>query len=354
MKLNKFLALALSSVLTVGMLTGCSSDEEKETTDAGTGTEASEPIKVGMITDTGGVNDESFNQSAWRGLETIEKELGEDVVEVAYLESTKDADYVTHIDTFMDEEMDLIIGVGYKLEPAIAEAATVYPDQKFLLIDEVVKGGNPENVSSMMFDAHVASYLVGVIASEMSETGNIGFIGGMESELLETFRWGYVAGAEAVNPDVKVQAQYANSFTDQALGKSIAVQMYANDADVIYSAAGGVGIGAIEAAKENNKYAIGVDQDQYSLAPENMLTSAMKNIDTAVTETVRDLVNGEFAGGEVVNHTLQSGGVGIAPTTDKNVPAEVLAIVDEYIAKINSGEIVVPTTEEEYKELKAK
>ncbi len=344
MKLKKFIALGLATVMTTGMLVGCSSNTESGETEG-------EKIKVGMITDTGGVNDESFNQSAWTGLENIKEELGEENIEVKYLESKQDADYPQNIETFIDEEMDLIIGVGFKLEPAIAEAAASYTDQKFALIDAVVEGGNPENVTSLLFEDHISSYLTGLIAGRMTDTNKVAFIGGIKGEVLERFNWGFRAGAEAANENVEVIAQYSNSFTDAALGKSIANQMHNDGVDIIFTAAGGVGIGAIEAAKENGKKAIGVDQDQNALAPENIITSAMKNIDVAVATLVRNLANGEFKGGEVVVNTLEMGGVGIAPTSDKNVPPDVLEFVNEQAEKIKAGEITVPQNEEEYKEL---
>ncbi len=346
MKLKKFMALGLSTIMTMGMLVGCSDNSGSEENGEKT-------FKVGMITDSGGVNDESFNQTTWAGLQNIEKELGEETVKVSYLESTKDADYAPNIDTYVDNDMDLIIGVGFKLAPAIEKAAAAYPEQKFMIIDASCENGNPENVTSMFFEDNVSSYLVGVIAAKMTETDKIGFIGGIESGALEKFKWGYIAGAEAANENIEVQAQYANSFTDAAKGKSMAQTMYSNGVDIIFSAAGGVGIGSIEAAKEADKKAIGADLDQNVLAPDHIISSAMKNIDVAVSNMVRDfVVDGTFKGGEIETHTLKSGGVGIAPSTDKNVGPDVLEVVNEYIEKINAGEIVVPETEEQYKELK--
>ncbi len=352
MKLKKFIALGLATVMTAGMLVGCSSKPQTESGE-GSKTEESKQYKVGMITDTGGVNDQSFNQSAWEGLLSIQEELGKDKLDVKYLESTKDADYATHIETFADQEMDLIIGVGFKLGPAIGEASKAYPEQKFALIDAAVDGGNPENVTSLFYEDHVSSYLVGLIAGRMTETNKVAFIGGIESDVLERFNWGFRAGAEAAKENVQVVSQYSNSFTDAALGKSIANQMHKNGVDIIFTAAGGVGIGAIEAAKENGKKAIGVDQDQNALAPDNIITSAMKNIDVSVAEMVRNLVEkNEFKGGEAIVNTLAMEGVGIAPTTNKNVPPDVLKFVDEQAEKIKAGEIEVPQNEEEYNALK--
>lgn len=351
MKLKRMLALGLATVMSASMLVGCSSSSDEEGAAEGS---TDKVYKIGMITDVGGVNDESFNQSAWKGLEAIEKELGKDKVKVKYLESTQDADYVPNIEQFVEEELDLIIGVGFKLEDAVTEAALNYPDKQFALIDAVSdhEDGQPKNLTSLLFEDHVSAYLTGLIAGKVSETGTVGFIGGIEGEVISRFDYGFRAGFEAINPEGKVIAQYANSFSDAALGKSIAQQMHKDGADIIFSAAGAVGIGAIEAAKENNKKAIGVDQDQNSLAPDNIITSAMKNIDVAVANLVRTMVEGEYKGGEIIVNTLEMDGVGIAPTTDKNVEPDVIEFVNAEAEKIKSGEIKVPENKEEYEALK--
>ena len=185
----------------------------------------------------------------------------------------------------------------------------------------------------------------------MTETNKVGFIGGMESPVISKFDYGFRAGVKAANPDAEVMVQYANSFTDSALGKTIANQMHSKNADIIFTCAGAVGIGAIEAAKENGKKAIGVDQDQNSLAPKNVITSAMKNIDVAVVELLSKVVDGSYKGGEVIINTLAMNGVGIAPTSNKNVPPDVLKYVAKEAEKVKSGEVKVPATKEEFEQL---
>lgn len=350
MKFKKLLAVGLSVVMCASMLVGCSSD--KSTEEAPTKDESEKVYKIGMVTDVGGVNDESFNQSAWKGLQDLEKEYGKDKVDVKCLESNQDADYVPNLEQFHDNERDLIIGVGYKLAPAIKEAAANYPENEYLLIDAVCEGGNPENVTSLLFEDNVSGYLTGLIAGRMTETGKVGFIGGQESEVIDKFDYGFRAGVEAAGTDAEVMVQYANSFTDSALGKTIAQTMHSKNVDIVFSAAGAVGIGAIEAAKENNKKAIGVDLDQNPLAPDNIITSAMKNIDVAVFKAGERLINGEYKGGEVIVNTLEMNGVGIAPTSNKNVPPDVLTFVQEQAEKIKKGEIKVPANKDEYEEMK--
>lgn len=343
MKFKKLLVVGLVTVMSSSMLVGCNS---KSSTDNSTTNE--DVLKIGMITDVGGINDESFNQSAWKGLQDFQEQYGKDKVDVQYLESKQDADYIPNIENFVDEDRDLIIGVGFKLADAIKEAAENYPEQEFVLIDGTIEGGQPENVTSLLFEDNVSSYLVGLIAGRMTETNKVGFIGGMESEVVSRFDYGFRAGVEASNPDAEVMVQYANSFTDAALGKSIANTMYSKNVDIIFHAAGAAGIGAIEAAKENNKKAIGVDQDQNALAPDNVITSAMKNIDVAVFNICDQLIKGEYKGGQIITNTLEMNGVGIAPTTSKNVPPDVIEYVQEEIEKIKSGKIKVPQNKEEY------
>lgn len=344
MKLKKLLALGLTTVMTASMLVGCSSGSKSDK-------KAEEPkdkvVKIGMVTDVGGVNDESFNQSAWKGLEKA-KEKYKDKIDVQYLESKQDADYVPNIETLMDQGKNLIIGVGYKLAPAIEKAAKNYPDQQFVLIDATYEKGQPKNVTSLVFEDNVSSYLTGLIAGKMTETNKVGFIGGMEGEVISRFDYGFKAGVKDSNPKVEVSTQYANSFTDAALGKSIANQMHKSGVDIIFTAAGACGTGSIEAAKENNKKAIGVDQDQNKLAPDNIITSAMKNIDVAVLEVANQLIDGSYKGGQVVVNKLETDGVGIAPSSDKNVPPDVLEYVKKQAEKIKKGEIKVPQNKEEF------
>ena len=339
MKFKKLVALSLSMIMSAGMLVGCSSGDSES---------SDEPLKVGMITDVGGVNDESFNQTSWEGLQAVQKELGEDKVQVNYLESKQDSDYVPNIEQFVDDEYDLIIGIGYKLADAIEDAAEDYPDQKFAIVDHSYEK-QPENVTSLLFENNVAAYLVGLIAGQMTETDKVAFIGGMESVVIKEFEVGYKAGVKDANPDAEVLVQYANSFSDSALGKSIATSMFANGVDIVFPCAGAVGNGSIEAAKEANKLAIGVDKDQNYLAPDHVITSAMKNVNIAIADVVKALVDGSYVSGEVKINTLATGSVGIAPTTEKNVPADVLSFVEEKSKEIIDGKIKVPETEEEYK-----
>lgn len=333
MTFKKIATLAMATVVSASLLVGCSGNNESASDDK---------ITVAMITDVAGVNDQSFNQSAWEGLQKAEKELG---IEVKYLESKQDSDYATNIETLVDEDVDLILGVGMKLADAIKEGSELYPEQNFVLVDEEIDASNVKNI---LFKAEESAYLAGLIAGKTTKTNNVGFIGGMELPVIDTFKYGYMAGVKAANPDAKVQAQYANSFTDQAKGKAIANQMYTNGADIVFTCGGDVGTGAIEAAKENNKYAIGVDRDQSDLAPQNVLTSAIKRVDAGVFETVKSYVNGTFEGGTTTTYGLEENAVGVPDTTKNLVSQDILDLVEETITKLKNKEITVPKNEEEY------
>lgn len=303
--------------------------------------ETSGDFKIGMVTDVGGVNDGSFNQSAWEGLQRAEADFG---VEVNYLESKGDADYAPNIEAFIDEECDLIITVGYMLADATRAAAEANPDTNFAIIDD--SSIDLPNVTCLMFKQAQASYLVGYVAGLMTESNNVGFLLGMENPTMNQFGYGYCAGVLDANPDAQIQQINANSFADSAIGKTAAQTFITNGADIIFHAAGGTGIGAIQACEEAGIYAIGVDSDQSSIAPNTVITSAMKRVDNAVYDSVSALVGGSLAAG-VKTYDLSIGGVDIAPT-DTLLTDDVKAAIEDVKAKIISGDIVVPETQDDF------
>ena len=302
---------------------------------------ADDEFKIGLITDVGGVNDGSFNQSAWEGLEKAGEELG---VEVNYLESATDADYQPNMETFVDEDYDLIISVGYMLADATREAAEANPDTKFAIIDD--SSIDLPNVTSLMFKAEQASYLVGYVAGLTTKTNNSGFVVGMTNETMNQFGYGYCAGAIDANPDITVQQFNANSFADSATGKTMANTAITNGADIVFQAAGATGLGVIEACQEAGVYAIGVDSDQSSIAPKTVLTSAMKRVDNAVYDAVQELIDDKLEGG-VQTFDLAAGGVDIAPSQDL-ISDDVIKAVDEVKEKIISGDVVIPDNKDDF------
>lgn len=301
-------ALILAGIMTISMV-GCGkqSGDKKET----------EETKVTLILDEGGVNDQSFNQSAWEGALKAEKELG---VEVSYIESNQEADYMQNVETAIDNDSDLIIGVGFKLTETIGEAAQDYPEQKFAIID-----GNyeeiPSNVQPILFNEEESGYLVGLVAAKMTETKKVGFVGGMDIPSVTNFFIGFEKAIKEVDPTIEVSKQYINSFTDAAKGKAISNQMIKEGVDIVFTAAGGGNNGVFESTKEQNKYVIGVDMPSSYIAPDVVITSALKNVGTGVELTIKDLIEENFKGGEVKMFDLSNGGVGYEDT--KLLPQEV-------------------------------
>ena len=343
MQLKKLFAVGLTAIMMSSLLVGCSSK-----------TESNEDVyKIGMISDTGGVNDESFNQSTWEGLQQAQEKYGKDKVQVKYVESSQEADYTPNIETFVEEDLDLIIGVGYKMAGAIEEASKNYPDVQFAIIDHSYEK-QPENVTSLIYEDNTAAYLAGLVAAKKTETNKVAFIGGIKSATLDKFEYGFRAGVKAANPKRELTVRYLNSFSDSALAKSVANQMHKDGVDVIYTAAGAAGTGAIEAAKENNKMAIGVDVDQSPLAPDNIISSTMKNVNVSIVNLVGEILEDNYQGGQVIVNTLASGGVGLSDTTKDHVSKDILDYVNEQAGKIKSGEIVVPENEKQYNEIVGK
>jgi basic membrane protein A len=305
----------------------------------------SKPLRIGMVTDVGGVNDQSFNQSAWEGLQKAKKELG---IKASYQESKQDADYPANLETLYDAGNDLIWGIGFKMADSILKMAKQNPKQKYAIIDYSYGDKTPPNVLGVMFKAEEGAFLTGYIAAKMSKTGSVGFIGGMSVPIIHAFQYGFKAGAKFANSKTIVLEQYSESFTDAAKGKAIANQMIGKNADVVFHAAGAVGDGVIEAAKEKNKMAVGVDRDQNYLAPKNVITSSMKRVDNAIMTVVTDFKKGIFKGGTTLNYGLKDGAVDIAPTTKNMIPASLLKEVTDLKKKISEGKIKPPFDEKSY------
>lgn len=341
---KKLLALFMV-VVTAFSLTACGAGASKEAaTDKEVAVEKEETktYKVGLVTDVGGVEDQSFNQSAWEGLKRAEADFG---VEINYLSSAQDADYGPNIETFVDEEYDLIISVGFLLADATRAAAEANPDVQFAIIDDASCADVP-NVTCLTFRQEQASYLAGYVAGMMTEKNKVGFVLGMASDAMHLFGYGYCAGAIDANPEVEILQGNANHFGDPAMGSTLTTNFVTNGADVVFHAAGATGTGVISEAQAKGIMAIGVDSDQSYLAPETVITSAMKRVDNSTYATVQALVEGTLESGLKV-FDLTNEGVDIAPTTD-NLPEEVITAVNEVKEKILAGEIVVPSEKEAF------
>ena len=269
-------------------------------------------FKIAMAPDVGGINDQSFNQSAWEGLKKFSKESG---ASVSYVESRQASDFTQNLDKLSDGDYDLIFAVGFSMADALLDTATLNLDKNYAMVDFSYGKDTPNNVTCIMFKAEEAGFLVGYIAGRFSRTKHVGFVGGMHGYIIDQFEYGFKSGvlfaAKEKKQDVIVDVQYAQSFTDAAKGKAIATKMYNDGCDIIFHASGGVAYGIVEVAKEKGKYVIGVDRDQSYLAPDNFLTSALKNVGTAVEITSRKMMNGEKLCGTTQVYGVKNGCLGI-------------------------------------------
>lgn len=312
-------------------------------------------LKVGLVTDTGGVNDKSFNQSAWEGVQKAGTDLN---LDVKYIESKQPTDYDKNIDEFATEKYDVIITVGFLMGDATAAKAKQYPNIKFAIIDNAyfpTKGsaacpdtvkdcyndGGLKNVTSLMFQEDQVGFLAGVVAAGISKTGTICTVSGMEIPPVVRYVVGYQNGAKWVNPNIKTLNVYIPSFVDPAKGKETAVSMISQGCDVVFGVGGNTGNGGLLAAKEAGLAAIGVDVDQYNTYPEvkdALVTSAQKNVNVAVYEYLKSVVAKTDKAG-VLTANIQNGGVGLAPyhDWDSKVPQAVKDKVKEATDGLKAG-----------------
>ncbi|MGL4989028.1 MAG: BMP family lipoprotein [Cetobacterium sp.] len=300
---------------------------------------AAKPLKVGIVLSTGGLGDKSFNDAAYRGLESAKKDLG---IDFKYVEPTSPAEDEEFLREYAEAGYDLIIATGFQMTESARAVAADYDDVKFLMIDDVI---DAPNVKSLIFKEEEGSFLVGVIAGLMTKNNAVGFVGGMENPLIKKFEVGFKQGAEYVNPGVKFLSVYTtgpNPFNDPVRGKENAVSEINQGADVIYHAAGGTGMGVIAAAKEKGVFAIGVDSNQDGVEPGTVLTSMIKNVDVGVYDTIKDLIAGKFDSGLAL-YGAKENGVGVTnfEFTKEIIGAEKLQKFEEIKAKLVAGEIKV-------------
>jgi basic membrane protein A len=315
------------------------------------------PIRVGLVTDVGGIDDKSFNQGTWEGVKVFGKEQGLKEGEgIKYLQSAANADYIPNLSTFADEQLDLIIAPGFLFNDAMLTVAKQYPDQKLMIIDSVVQdkdGKMVPNVANAVFAANEGSFLAGVAAGLKAKADGkkvVGYVGGMKFPLIENFEVGYIQGVKAVLPGATILSDYTGSFTDAGIGQAMAAKQFGAGAYIIFQVAGGSGNGVIQEAKARSakgdiRWAIGVDKDQYADGiyagtKSAILTSMMKRVDVAAHNVAVMTMNGKFPGGQVLVFDLKSKGVGLPAKNPNLSPAIVKAIAD-YTAQIVSGKLVV-------------
>jgi basic membrane protein A len=310
----------------------------EETATTGTGTGAS--LKVGLVTDVGRLNDKSFNQSSWEGVLQAQQELG---IEAKAIETVDTSAYEQNIGQFISEGYDVVVTVGFALGEATVKAATDNPDIKFIGVDQFQAEELP-NLAGLIFDEDKAGYLAGVLAASISASNNIGAVCGTDDvPPVWKFGEGYKAGALSVKPDITVQVTYhsdvdiTKTFTDPEWGKTTGLSMIDRGADVLFGAGGITGNGAIFAAKERSKLAIGVDTDQYfTIGDEDALvSSAMKLLTPGVYNQIKAIQDDTFKGGNTI------GEVGLAPFHDNEdkVPADVKANLEQISKGLMDGTI---------------
>ncbi len=330
------------------MLVGCSSgtNDTQGTTGGGGGTSSASTDKkltVGIVFDSGGIGDKSFNDSANAGLQRAVKDFG---VTAKPTDSKSEKDYETNLNGLAEAGCNVIFAVGFAQKEALSHVAPKYPDIKFAIIDDVL---DQPNVRSLNFAEEQGSFLAGYLAALVSKTGKIGFVGGKDTPLIKKFETGYVAGAKTANPAIDATGvKYTESWDDTGLGKASATVLFNGGCDIVYHAAGRCGLGVITAAQEQGKFAIGVDSDQDDQAKGFVLTSMVKHVDQAVYDTIKDVKDGKFTAGPQV-FDLKSNGVGLTDfqyTKDKIGDANIKKVAD-IKQQIIDGKIVVPATPED-------
>ncbi|WP_207392722.1 BMP family ABC transporter substrate-binding protein [Aeromicrobium sp. IC_218] len=348
-RLTKTAAVAgVVALVLAGAACSKKSDDSASTETGGENcVEKTDDMKVGMAFDVGGEGDQSFNDSAAKGMKQAACEFGFDFQTAEAQDGEAESAREGRLQELVDAGYNPVVAVGFAYSASVGKVAAENPDVSFAIVDDAVEG---DNITNLLFAEEQGSFLVGAAAALKSETGNVGFVGGVETELIQKFEAGFIAGAKAVKSDIKVQTRYLtqppdfSGFGDPAKGKTAAEGMFDAGADIVYHAAGGSGGGVFEAAKAADGWAIGVDSDQALTADDSVkdiiLTSMVKNIDVAVHEFLKSVHDGAVKTGAQV-YDLESNGVGYSTTGDhlKDVADQ----LEDYKKQIVDGTIEVPT-----------
>lgn len=345
--MKKRVMVSVISLAVAASAAGCSLNSESLESD-------SDVFKVAMVTDTGGINDQSFNSSSWEGMSEFARRTG---AKARYVESTQASDYTVNIDRLADENCNLIWGIGFSLADIVNQAAKTNPELNYAIVDFSYGDDTLENVTGVVFRSEESSFMVGYIAARTTKTNSVGFVGGISGVVIDQFEYGYRAGVDYASKElgkqINVKIQYAESFSDSAKGKAIALKMFSEGCDIVFHAAGGVGVGIIEAAKESGNFAIGVDLDQSYLAPSNVLTSSLKDVGRAVDIVSTKVLKGQSIGGRTLSFGLSEDCVGI-PKENPNMSPEVYKSAMEIRNKIVNKDIIPPYNSDTYKNYREK
>ena len=350
---KKIISLALSALMVTGLV-GCGSNDSNS---GNTGNSSETTLKVGMVTDSGTIDDKSFNQGTWEGIKRYESENG--TIEAQYIKPGGEAtqDYLEAASNLLTAGNEMIIAPGFKFKEAIGKLQGENPETKFVILDGEPEGGVAENSVAIYFAEQEAGFLAGIAAALETKTGKVGFIGGMVIPAVQKFGYGFVTGVAYANANLGTNVEvadylYNGTFSDVSGGQAQAGGMYDKGIDIIFVAAGGVGNGVIAEGKVraeagDDVYVIGVDVDQYedgiiSDGSSVILTSAIKRIDNAAYDKIDELVNGTFTGGQVITMDAKNDGVGL-PAENPNLSEATQQAADEAFELIKNGTIVVPT-----------
>ncbi len=298
-------------------------------------------MKVGLVLEKSGKDDKSFNASAYQGVKRAEKELG---ISVKTVEAPDDSAYESLQRALVEKKFDLIVAIGFHQKEAIEKNAARFPNQKFVLIDEISKA---PNVRSVMFEENEGSYLVGALAALHTKGNKVGFIGGMDVPLIRRFQMGYEAGVKKIKPNATIVANYlgvtGEAWNNPPKAKELALAQFNDGVEVIFVAAGNSGLGVFDAAQDQKKLAIGVDSNQNGLKPGSILTSMLKRVDEAVYDSIKQFKDGKFQPG-LVRFGVKSKGIDYAmDDNNKNlVTADDVKKLEALRTDIVKGKIKVP------------
>lgn len=298
-----------------------------------------------LVTDKGKVNDGTFNQFAHEGALMAVEEFG---LDYTFIETVAEVDYAANIETCVNEGYEAIVTVGFLIADATKAAAEANPDIYFMGVDQGIDPA-PANWAGLVFREDQSGFLAGALAAQMTESGTIGGVYGIDIPPVKKFRNGFEQCAKFINPEINILGTYIPSFVDPAAGGAAAAQFIGEGADVIFGAGGPTGSGGIIEAAKRGAYVIGVDQDEYgttfgngeSEGADKIISSAVKRVDQAVYLAVKALVEGgeDFPGGGYLVMSAENDGVGFAPAHDSDVPEEVTARMDEILAGLKEGSI---------------
>jgi basic membrane protein A len=348
MKVKNFMKV-FSMLLLFLMVISCGDKKEGAETAGGTKESGKKKIRIAIV-HAGFLGDKSFNDSANEG---IKKAMEDYDIEVKTLESKVLSDWETNVVSMASEGYDLVIGNSSQFQDIIKKHAPEFPDVKFAIIDSVV---DEPNVMSVVFAQNEGSFLAGAAAALFTQKTDIanvnadktiGWVGGMDIPVLQDFLTGYKQGAAYIDPDTKVLVSFAGTFNDPLKGKELALAQYSQGADIIMNVASNTGNGVLEAAKDSQKYAVGVDINQDDIYPGFILTSMLKRVDVGTYEVIKSVAEDKFKGGEILKMDVANGGIGLTDMAvmkqalGEKFPEDILTKMTELTEKIKSGEIKV-------------